>query len=74
MRQRTELERQFQLMRYPSRYHRSNLARSLELSEFQVKVWFQNRRMKYKRWKNAEKDVDIDLPSCYCRHVDNEFH
>ena len=53
VRQRTELERQFQLNKYPSRHHRFSLARYLELSEFQVKVWFQNRRMKYKRCKST---------------------
>ena len=72
MRQRTELERQFQLIKYPSRHHRFSLARYLELSEFQVKVWFQNRRMKYKRRTSAMQQSDTNLSICYRNHVCNK--
>ena len=68
-RQRNELERQFQISRYPSRYHRAHIARFLDLTEFQVKVWFQNRRMKYKRWESATRYSNTVLPSCYCSHA-----
>ena len=67
--QRLELERQFRLNRYPSRYHRGQLAQMLCLTEFQVKVWYQNRRMKYKRFNSALKFSDCHVPSCYCSHI-----
>ncbi|KAL3999083.1 Homeobox domain family protein [Acanthocheilonema viteae] len=44
-----ELERNFAQTRYLSRPKRYQLAQKLHLSETQIKIWFQNRRMKNKR-------------------------
>ncbi|NP_001081450.1 VENT homeobox 2, gene 1 S homeolog [Xenopus laevis] len=43
------LEKTFQKHRYLGASERRKLAAKLQLSEVQIKTWFQNRRMKYKR-------------------------
>ena len=49
-----ELEAEFQLKKYLSLVERSQIAQTLNLSEIQVKIWWQNRRAKWKRIKAGQ--------------------
>uniref|UniRef100_G3P9J3 NK2 transcription factor related 7 n=1 Tax=Gasterosteus aculeatus aculeatus TaxID=481459 RepID=G3P9J3_GASAC len=54
----SELERRFTRQRYLSAPEREHLARALELSPTQVKIWFQNRRYKCKR-QRQDKSLEL---------------
>ncbi|XP_030060667.1 homeobox protein vent1 [Microcaecilia unicolor] len=57
-----KLEKTFERQRYLEASERKKLAASLQLSEIQVKTWFQNRRMKLKRQIQDQRHTFFPAP------------
>ncbi|XP_072163937.1 uncharacterized protein [Diadema setosum] len=64
------LEVEFSRDRYPDIVSREKLAAAFGLTEARIRVWFQNRRARYRR---AARTSDPVQPVSGMRHIDNEF-
>lgn len=70
--QTVELEKTFEKQKYLSPPERKQLAKMLQLSERQIKTWFQNRRAKWRRLKQEGKSTEDEETAEKKRDTDDE--
>ncbi|OCT89309.1 hypothetical protein XELAEV_18017929mg [Xenopus laevis] len=59
------LEKEFMQVQYPDIARREKLAADTALSEITIRIWFSNRRAKWRREEKLKKDMKISGSACH---------